>query len=81
MFLKPKMLQTRAESHSLLFWVSLREAAYPLRPIIDAEGDPSRGRSGGGVGCDVIHGETRELTGDFKHVELGAEVERGAEDL
>lgn len=75
------MLQARAESHSLLFWVSVREAAYPLRPVIDAEGDPSRGRSSGGVGCDVIHGETRELTSDFKHVELGAGVERGAEVL
>lgn len=81
MFLKSNMLQARAESHFLLFWVCLREAAYPLRPVIDAEGDPSRGWSSGGVRCDVIHGETRELTSDFKHMKLGAGVERGAEGL
>lgn len=57
-----------------MLWYFLRDTvtAYPLRSVVDAEGDPSWWRSGRGVGCDVVHGETRQLTCNFKHVELGA---------
>ena len=49
--------------------------AYPLWSVTDAEGDLSRGWSSWRLGCEVIHGETRQLTSDFKHMELSAGVE------
>lgn len=72
------MLWDWAEYHFLLFSVFLRDTvtAYPLWSVIDAEGDPSRGRGSWRVSCDVIHGETRQLTSDFKHMELGTGVDK-----
>lgn len=48
------------------------ESAYPLWSLADAEGDLPGGRSRRGVWRDVVHGEARQLAGDFKDVELGA---------
>lgn len=45
--------------------------SHPLRSLVDAEGNGSS-RSGRRVLCDLIHGETRQLASDFKHVELSA---------
>lgn len=72
------MLWDWAESHFPSLSVFLRDtvAAYPLWSVVDAKGDPSRGRGNWGVNCDVIHGETRQLTSDFKHVKLGARVDK-----
>lgn len=72
------MLWDWAESHFLLFSVFLRDTviAYPLWSVVDAEGDPSRGWSSWRVNCDVIHWETRQLSSDFKHMELGAKGDK-----
>lgn len=53
--------------------------AYPLWSVIDAKGDPSRGRSSWRVSCNVVHGEARQLTSDFKDMELGARVDKRTE--
>lgn len=50
--------------------------AYPLWSVTDAEGDLSRGRSSWRLDCEVIHWETRQLTSDFKHMELSAGVDK-----
>lgn len=49
-----------------------RATAYPLLSIVDAEGDPPCGLCSRRVDSEVVHGETRQLTSDFKHVELSA---------
>lgn len=53
---------------------SLAVRTHPLRPVVDAEGNPSCGQRSGGVVCELVHGEARQLACDFKHVELRAEA-------
>lgn len=50
------------------------ERTYPLWSVVDAEGNSTLGQDNWGVICDFIHGETRQLTRDFKHMKLGAGV-------
>lgn len=53
------------------FFISFCPPSHPLRSLVDAEGNCSSS-SARRVLCDLIHGETRQLASDFKHVELSA---------
>lgn len=65
-------------AHTVPLWVNV--SFYPLRSVIDAECDFSCGFCGWGVNVKVIHREARQLTCDFKYVELCTGVNEEEEE-